>query len=89
MAQPGTDTNPLRVAIIGAGPSAFYVAEHLLQQPRLTVDIDFIERLPTPYGLVSEEVVAEQFNPPREIRFQTGDIETIHLVLRMADLYGY
>ena len=52
MAQPGTDTNPLRVAIIGAGPSAFYVAEHLLQQPRLTVDIDFIERLPTPYGLV-------------------------------------
>lgn len=37
----------------------------------------------------SDEVVAEQFNPPRQIRFPAGDIETIHLVLRMADLYGY
>src|SRR5712692_8666364 len=52
MAQPGTDTNPLRVAIIGAGPSGFYVAEHLLNQPGLNVEIDMIERLPTPYGLV-------------------------------------
>jgi len=52
MVQPGTDTNPLRVAIIGAGPSGFYVAEHLLHQPGLVVEIDMIERLPTPYGLV-------------------------------------
>ena len=52
MGQPGTDTNPLRVAIIGAGPSGFYVAEHLLNQQGLNVEIDMIERLPTPYGLV-------------------------------------
>src|SRR5215475_4286178 len=52
MVQPGTDTNPLRVAIIGAGPSGFYVAEHLLNQQGLNVEIDMIERLPTPYGLV-------------------------------------
>lgn len=50
--QPGTDTNPLRVAIVGAGPSGFYVAEHLLRQQGLVVDIDLLERLPTPYGLV-------------------------------------
>ena len=35
------------------------------------------------------EVVAEQFNPPKEVRFPAAEIEAIHLVLRMADLYGY
>ena len=52
MTQPGTETNPLRVAIIGAGPSGFYVAEHLLQQSECAVEIDLFDRLPTPYGLV-------------------------------------
>ena len=52
MAQPGTDAQPLRVAIIGAGPSGFYVAEHLLNQDGLVVEVDMLERLPTPYGLV-------------------------------------
>ncbi len=42
---------PLRVAIIGAGPSGFYAAEHLQKQP-LEVDIDMFDRLPTPFGLV-------------------------------------
>jgi ferredoxin--NADP+ reductase len=52
MTQPGTETTPLRVAIIGAGPSGFYVAEHLLQQSDCAVEIDLFDRLPTPYGLV-------------------------------------
>ena len=52
MAQPGTATAPLRVAIVGAGPSGFYVAEHLLNQEDLVVEVDMLERLPTPYGLV-------------------------------------
>ncbi len=52
MAQPGTNAQPLRVAIIGAGPSGFYVAEHLLNQDGLVVEVDMLERLPTPYGLV-------------------------------------
>ncbi len=52
MIQPGTETNPLRVAIIGAGPTGFYTAEHLLKQKGLIVDIDMFERLPTPFGLV-------------------------------------
>ncbi len=52
MRQLGTDTTPLRVAIIGAGPSGFYVAEHLLNQPQRVIEVDMIERLPTPYGLV-------------------------------------
>jgi len=41
----------LRVAIIGAGPSGFYAAEHLQKQD-LAVDIDLLDRLPTPFGLV-------------------------------------
>src|SRR4030095_5127542 len=52
MTQIGTETHPLRVAIIGAGPSGFYVAEHLLQQQQVVVEVDMLERLPTPYGLV-------------------------------------
>lgn len=48
----GSNTNPLRVAIIGSGPSAFYAAEHLIKQSNLTVTIDMFERLPTPFGLV-------------------------------------
>ena len=39
-----------RVAVIGSGPAAFYAAEALLKQPGMQVDM--LERLPTPYGLV-------------------------------------
>jgi ferredoxin--NADP+ reductase len=48
----GTPSNPLRVAIIGSGPSGFYAADHLEKQADLTVEIDMFDRLPTPYGLV-------------------------------------
>lgn len=47
----GTPDNPLRVAIIGSGPSGFYAAEALLKLP-LCVQVDMIERLPVPFGLV-------------------------------------
>ncbi len=53
MAEPlGTQANPLRVAIIGSGPSGFYAAGHLQSQDDLTIEIDMFDRLPTPYGLV-------------------------------------
>ncbi|MCB9436354.1 MAG: FAD-dependent oxidoreductase [Anaerolineales bacterium] len=47
----GTSENPLRVAIIGSGPSGFYAAEALFKSD-LTVEVDMYDRLPTPYGLV-------------------------------------
>ncbi len=47
-----TRTTPLRVAIIGSGPSAFYTAEALQKQAGQDVHIDMFERLPTPFGLV-------------------------------------
>src|SRR2546422_3065011 len=52
MAQAGTQAQPLRVAIIGAGPTGYYAADHLLRQDRVTVEVDMYDRLPTPYGLV-------------------------------------
>lgn len=48
----GSADNPLRIAIIGSGPSAFYAAEYLEKQPNLVVQIDMFDRLPTPFGLV-------------------------------------
>jgi ferredoxin--NADP+ reductase len=48
----GTPDNPLRVAIIGSGPSGFYAADHLQKQDDLTVEVDMYDRLPTPFGLV-------------------------------------
>ncbi|HZD11252.1 MAG TPA: FAD/NAD(P)-binding protein, partial [Candidatus Binatia bacterium] len=52
MVQVGTEAQPLRVAIVGAGPTGFYTAEQLFKQRQLVVEIDMYERLPTPYGLV-------------------------------------
>ncbi len=48
----GTPENPLRVAVIGSGPSGFYAADYLLKAKDKTVEIDMFERLPTPFGLV-------------------------------------
>ena len=42
---------PVRVAIIGSGPAGFYTADALLKSGA-DVEIDIIERLPTPYGLI-------------------------------------
>src|SRR3972149_6908024 len=52
MTPPGAETNPLRVAIIGSGPAAFYAADHLFKQPGLEAEVDVFDRLPTPFGLV-------------------------------------
>ncbi len=48
----GSSSRPLRVAVVGAGPSGFYAAGALLQQKEIHVSIDIFDRLPTPYGLV-------------------------------------
>jgi ferredoxin--NADP+ reductase len=45
------ETEPLRVAIVGSGPAGFYAAGALLGGER-PAEVDLIERLPTPWGLV-------------------------------------
>jgi ferredoxin--NADP+ reductase len=42
---------PLRVAVVGSGPAAFYAAGHLLDAQD-GAGVDMLERLPTPWGLV-------------------------------------
>jgi ferredoxin--NADP+ reductase len=46
-----TPARPLRVAVVGSGPAGFYAAQSLLGAD-LPVEVDLIERLPTPWGLV-------------------------------------
>jgi ferredoxin--NADP+ reductase len=61
----GTSDNPLRVAIVGSGPSGFYAAGHLLKSkshPDLVVQVDMYDRLPTPWGLVRGGVAPDHPN---------------------------
>jgi ferredoxin--NADP+ reductase len=59
MASSQHSTHPLRVAIVGAGPAAFFAAECLLRQETVPVEVDMFDRLPTPYGLVRHGVAPD------------------------------
>ncbi|MCO5178590.1 MAG: FAD-dependent oxidoreductase [Candidatus Promineofilum sp.] len=59
MAPIGTATQPLRVAIVGAGPAGFYAAERLFKETELVIEVDMFDRLPTPYGLVRNGVAPD------------------------------
>src|SRR4026209_2559124 len=52
----------LRVAVVGSGPAAFYAAGHLLASEDPRVEVDLIERLPTPRGLVRLGVAPDHPN---------------------------
>jgi ferredoxin/flavodoxin---NADP+ reductase len=54
-----TQSQPLRIAIIGAGPAGFYAAETLLKQSDLVLTIDIFNRFPTPFGLVRDGVAPD------------------------------
>ena len=59
MTQPGTEARPLRVAVVGAGPTGFYATDQLLKQAGLVAEVDMFDRLPTPYGLVRAGVAPD------------------------------
>ena len=52
----------IRVAVVGSGPAAFYAAGHLLASDDPPVEVDMIERLPTPWGLVRLGVAPDHPN---------------------------
>jgi len=56
---PGEPSEPLRVAIVGSGPAGFYAAEALLGHPEMAIEVDMIDRLPTPFGLVRAGVAPD------------------------------
>ncbi len=59
MTRPGTEGEPLRVAIVGAGPTGFYATDQLFRQPGLVAEVDMYDRVPTPYGLVRAGVAPD------------------------------
>lgn len=40
-----------KICIVGGGPAGFYTAQHLLKNVT-NAEIDIVERLPVPFGLV-------------------------------------
>jgi ferredoxin/flavodoxin---NADP+ reductase len=58
----GTSERPLRVAVVGSGPAGFYAAAALLASEEPRVEVDMIERLPTPWGLVRLGVAPDHPN---------------------------
>jgi ferredoxin--NADP+ reductase len=54
-----TDDPPIRIAVIGSGPAGFYAAGHLLKDAAGRIEVDMLERLPTPWGLVRSGVAPD------------------------------
>ncbi len=54
-----TSTRPAWIAIVGAGPAAYFTAEALFKQTGNDVRVDMFNRLPTPYGLVRDGVAPD------------------------------
>ncbi|MFD5177570.1 FAD-dependent oxidoreductase [Nocardia sp. NPDC058379] len=52
-------SEPLRVAIVGSGPSGFYAAAELIKKLGPDVWVCMIDRLPTPFGLVRSGVAPD------------------------------
>lgn len=72
-----TDTRPLRVAIVGAGPAGIYAADALMKSDTAAargVSIDLFERMPAPFGLIRYGVAPDH---PRI----KGIITALHKVL--------
>jgi ferredoxin/flavodoxin---NADP+ reductase len=72
-----TQTRPLRVAIVGAGPAGIYAADALMKSDTASgrgVSIDLFERMPAPFGLIRYGVAPDH---PRI----KGIITALHKVL--------
>jgi len=58
-----TDEPPIRIAVVGSGPAGFYAAGHLLKDGAgghsIDLEVDMLERLPTPWGLVRSGVAPD------------------------------
>ncbi len=63
----GSQRNPLRVAVVGSGPSGFYAAEALIRA-EAHVLVDIFERLCAPFGLVRSGVAPDHPKLKQSIR---------------------
>eukprot|EP00268_Persea_americana_P038079 TRINITY_DN3773_c0_g1_i10.p1 TRINITY_DN3773_c0_g1~~TRINITY_DN3773_c0_g1_i10.p1 ORF type:complete len:195 (+),score=35.27 TRINITY_DN3773_c0_g1_i10:208-792(+) len=53
-----SSSHPLHVCIVGSGPAGFYTAEKMLKAHK-GAEVDVIDRLPTPFGLVRSGVAPD------------------------------
>lgn len=51
-------SNRISVCIVGSGPAGFYTAEKMLKAHE-KAEVDIIDRLPTPFGLVRSGVAPD------------------------------
>ncbi|MCS4490210.1 FAD-dependent oxidoreductase [Corynebacterium sp. ES2794-CONJ1] len=73
-----TNSRPLRVAVIGAGPAGIYASD-LLMKSGLEVAVDLFERMPTPFGLIRYGVAPDH---PRI----KGIVKSLHAVMEKPQL---
>jgi ferredoxin--NADP+ reductase len=52
----------LRVAVVGSGPSGIYATDALVSQTDVPVEVDVIDRLPVPFGLVRYGVAPDHLS---------------------------
>ena len=65
---------PLKVAVIGAGPAGIYASDILVKKTGGNVQIDLIEQMPAPFGLIRYGVAPDH---PRI----KGIVNSLHRVL--------
>ena len=75
MTRPGSEAQPLRVAIIGSGPAGFYTAEKLFKQTDLAVEVDMYDRLPVPFGLVRFGVAPDHEKIKADLNAASSEVE--------------
>ena len=71
----GTAQHPLKVAVVGSGPSGFYATEALVKTGKV-VEVNMLERLPVPYGLVRNGVAPDHPKLKQAIKVYAGIAES-------------
>jgi ferredoxin--NADP+ reductase len=65
----------LQVAVVGSGPSGIYAAETLASHPDTSINVDVIDKLPTPFGLVRYGVAPDHVSI-RSVRDKLAEVFT-------------
>lgn len=81
----GSEERPLRVAIVGSGPSGFYATESLCKSD-VNVKVDIFDRLPAPFGLVRYGVAPDhaKIKNVTKVYDRTADRDNVEFFLNVT-----